>query len=284
MIRLQKSVCVLLFVSPISLLPRCVTVLLFVSSIGLLPRCVTDVRTSVSLVSPNGGEVFYVSDLCTIRVSGPDTRESGSDPFSFYVAVGSDRSFVEITDQLVRLSGLSPAGFVWLIPNSVSFQKDSVWLPSKDAAIRVCLDGACDESDNVFEIRGLPESSGNTTLRLMVPNGGEHYGVEDSVLVHVRVDPDKEPIAVAPVFGLNVDGSTNWYEYPGLNDFLTEKNTYFWIKLPDTVWFDVYDPELATTVTTAFPVISDRCRMRVRDYDRWDIFDTSDSLFSVGID
>ena len=122
---------------------------------------------TITVVSPNGGEVWFWGDVDTIRWVATDDIEVTSYSISYSTNGGGSWSSIQ-----ARVDG-NPQAYPWLVPN-VSTANCKIRVIVWDAAQHL----ATDNSDAPFTLRA-PDFEG-PVVNIIVPDGGELWGVGSS--------------------------------------------------------------------------------------------------------
>jgi hypothetical protein len=132
-----------------------------------------DYNPHVTLLYPNGGEIFKVGSTEMIRWESGDLPTQGQ--FTLQYSVDEGTTWKQIGNRPIRAGMDSMA---WVVPNE----------PTETALVRISQGqggpggggGLRDTSDAVFTIEGAPADE---MLALISPNGGEQYKVDDPVTI-----------------------------------------------------------------------------------------------------
>jgi hypothetical protein len=133
-----------------------------------------DYNPHLTLLYPNGGEIFKVGSTEMIRWESADLPTQGQ--FSLQYSVDEGATWKQIANRPIR-AGLD--SMAWTVPNE----------PTETALVRISQGqggpgggggGLRDTSDAVFTIEGAPADE---MLTLISPNGGEQYKVDDPVTI-----------------------------------------------------------------------------------------------------
>ncbi len=181
---------------------------------------------SISLISPNGGGTYYISDVDTIKWYDRDSTDNIE--ISYTTDNGSTWQVIDTVS--------NTGSYVWTIPNTPS---DSCRVKVKSTEYT----GVEDISNEMFVIK--------KKIELTTFNNGIYY-VSDTDTIKWESDTSIHQVEIS----YTIDDGSNWTVIDTVND----ANMYVW------------------DINT---IASDSCRIKILSIDYPDVYDISDTVFSV---
>ncbi len=216
---------------------------------------------SPRIFSPEKGDHFMPGDTLRIRWK---TTDPGIKRVDISISVDQGANFYFIGNCGEENDNWE--NYVWIIPDSLEFVDRIVSLRSKNCVLRISSYGNPGVTTNseIFSIEGNP-------LTVISPNGGESYGIGDTL--HIRWNTAVSTIDIVTC-SLSVDDGITWH------------NTGFAIVEMADRWEDVtwVIPQWLAADAGAVSTVSDRCRVKVSAYGcSWGYCfkDVSDNPFTV---
>ncbi len=188
-------------------------------------------RPAVTVLTPNGGETWYVGNAEDITWTASDAN--GIDSVSIYYSVNAGGDYSLIASQEPN-DGVYP----WTIPDT----------PTTDALVKVVaydpsLNEGEDVSDAVFTIAPPPDTT-DPSVTVTAPNGGETWYVDDAEDITWTASDANGVDSVSIYYSVNAGGDYSLIASQEPND-----GVYPWT-IPDTPTTDAlvkvvaYDPSL----------------------------------------
>ena len=213
-----------------------------------------EVLPEVKLLSPNGGEKWYVGDAYRINW----TLGNASPPYSVSLFLSTDggNSYPFVVVQDIIQNGTGPGSYDWIIPSSCPLSqtcriraeiKDNNSKPGKDS------------SDGNFELASrTPPQGGKLEVKLLSPNGGETLNANGSYDITWTSANGTPPIAITLKYSYT--GAEGNFEF--IQTSLPNSGSYSW---------------------TVPPTLSTSCFVKITAFDKKfnKSEDTSDSAFAI---
>lgn len=211
------------------------------SDVSNAPFTIINVPSSISVTSPNGGEMWYTGSIhpITWTASDPD----GISKFDVYYSLNNGGSWSTIITNLSNTT----YQYEWTTPNT----------PSTSALVKVTVTDSwdvetSDRSNAVFEIRNAPPQ-----VRLDVPNGGQSWSAGSEHQIEWNATDNDGITGIDLAYSLN--GGFNW------NSIVTGTSND-----------GIFNWTLPTTTTTTAKV-----KVTAHDGIGNTASDVSDSVFSI---